>query len=53
MIVGTETYDIKDIVNAVEHPCVYVFFDTCALLDILNLDTHQDRLNSDIFAKYE
>lgn len=53
MIAGVETFDIKDIADTVKHPCVYVFFDTCALLDILNLDTHQDGLNLDIFAKYE
>ena len=53
MIEGITTYDIKAIIDSREHPSVYVFFDTCALLDLLNLSIHQDKMSSDIFAKYE
>lgn len=53
MIAGLTTYNIKDIIDTVEHPCVYVFFDTCALLHLLKIETHQSNSNVNIFAHYE
>lgn len=53
MIAGLTTYNIKDIINNVAHPCIYVFFDTCALLHILKIETHRNPNNVEIFKKYE